>query len=211
LKYLFNPPSLIKFFFKDFYWQTSNGKILLTFDDGPTETATPKILQILKKNNIKAAFFCVGENVIKYPDLVRQMINEGHLIGNHTMKHKLLGKIIPAEALQEIKSFNILLKEKFNYDVNYLRPPHGRFNLRTNRLLKKLDIKCVMWNLLSHDYENNFETVKYGIDRFLSSSSIIVFHDSAKSESIIEDSIQYTINKAAGKKFHFGDPEECLK
>ena len=207
----YSPPLIVKKLFNDFIWQTSNNKILITFDDGPSAITTPKILDLLDRNNIRAAFFCVGNNICSDPELTKQIVKEGHLIANHTMQHKLLYKMNKDEALEEIRSFNELMKEKFNYDVKYFRPPHGRFNLRTNGILKKLDLKNVMWSLLSYDFENDFEKVKRGIDNYLRENSIVVFHDSIKSNSIIEESLNYTINIAAKKAFEFGEPEDCLR
>jgi peptidoglycan/xylan/chitin deacetylase (PgdA/CDA1 family) len=207
----YRPPIIVKKIFSDFIWETSNNKILLTFDDGPTESSTLKILEILNRNKIKAVFFCEGRNIKKYPDLTTQMISEGHVIANHSMTHKLITKISKDEASEEIQSFNNLMKEKFNYEVKYFRPPHGRFNLRTNGLLKNLNLKCVMWSLLSHDYENEIHKVKYGIDEYLKRKSIIVFHDNINSTSIIEESLIYTIESAARKGYEFGEIEDCLK
>ena len=207
----YSPPFIVKKLFNDFIWQTSNNKILITFDDGPSATTTPRILDFLAKNEIRAAFFCVGKNIRKDPELTKQVIKEGHLIANHTMEHKLINKMNISEAQEEIRSFNELMKEKFNYDIKYFRPPHGGFNLRTKGLLKTLDLKNVMWSLLSYDYENDFEKVKHGIDNHLRENSIVVFHDNIKSNSIIEESLNYTIKVAAKKAFDFGEPEDCLR
>jgi peptidoglycan/xylan/chitin deacetylase (PgdA/CDA1 family) len=201
----------VKKLFNDFIWQTSNNKILITFDDGPSATTTPKILDLLAKNEIRAAFFCLGKNIRSDPELTNQIIKEGHLIANHTMEHKLLNRMNNTEALEELRSFNKLMKEKFNYDIKYFRPPQGRFNLRTKGLLKNLDLKNVMWSLLSYDFENDFEKVKYGIDNYLRENSIVVFHDNIKSNSIIEESLNYTINFAENNAFEFGEPEDCLR
>ena len=197
--------------FGNFIWQTSNNKILLTFDDGPNETTTVKILSILSKNKIQAVFFCVGNNIKNYPELTKKILEEGHSIANHTMSHKLIIKINWEEAVDEIKSFNNLLKEKFNYDVKYFRPPHGRFNLKTNSMLNELNLKCVMWNLLTYDFENDIKRVHYAIDNYLRENSLIVFHDNAKCNSIIEDSLNNTIEHAAMRGYQFGEPEDCLK
>lgn len=207
----YRPPLLVTRIFSDFIWKTSNNKILITFDDGPTEDTTPKILKLLSREKIKAVFFCIGENVKKYPELAEKLIIEGHLIANHTMKHKVFTKITREESAEEINSFVDLLKENFNYNVKYFRPPHGRFNLNTNRFLKKQNLKCVMWSLLSHDYKNKFEKVKFGIDKYLKENSIIVFHDNSKSNSIIEESLNYIIKIAAEKGYQFGEPEKCLR
>jgi peptidoglycan/xylan/chitin deacetylase (PgdA/CDA1 family) len=211
LKYRYHPPIVIHKLFSNFLWKTTNDKILLTFDDGPTETATIKILNTLSANQIKALFFCVGNNIKNYPELAEKILGDGHTIANHTMNHKLLTRMKRNDSIQEIISFNDLMKEKFNYNVKYFRPPHGRFNLKTNGILKKLNMKCVMWNLLSYDYENNIVKVKYAIDNYLKGNSIIVFHDIIKCKDIIEELLNYTIEQVIKKGFKFGEPKDCLK
>ncbi len=138
-------------------------------------------------------------------------MEEGHIIANHTMNHKLLTRLNREESIEEIGAFNDMMKEKFNYDLKYFRPPYGRFNLKTNGILNELNLKCVMWNLLTYDFENNFEKVKYAIENYLNKNSIIVLHDSLKSSDIIEDSLNYTIDQISKKGFEFGEPEDCLK
>ena len=193
LRYKYYPPIIVQKLFNNFIWKTSNNKILLTFDDGPTEAATLKILSILRTNQIKAVFFCVGNNIINHPALAEKILNDGHTIANHTMNHRLLTQMNREESIREINSFNTLLKEKFNYNVIYFRPPYGRFNLKTNGILEELNMKCIMWNLLSYDYENDIEKVKYAIDNYLKENSIVVFHDSIKCSDIIEQALNYTI------------------
>jgi len=210
LSYIINPPIIIKKLFKDFYWNTTNDKILLTLDDAPTIEATELILTTLSKNKIKAVFFCVGNNVKNHDALVKEILNEGHLIANHTFNHKKLNKISKAEANVEIDSFNNIIKEKFDYDVKYFRPPHGKFTISTNGILKRKKMRCVMWSLLTQDYKNDFETVKFAVRNFLRKNSIIVLHDSIKSKQIIKDSINLIIDEAANKGFAFGEPEDCL-
>jgi peptidoglycan/xylan/chitin deacetylase (PgdA/CDA1 family) len=211
LKFKYSPPILVQKIFSDFIWKTSNNKILLTFDDGPTDSATPKILSLLKSNNIKALFFCVGNNITQNQELAKKLLEDGHTIANHTMNHKILTKLRREESIEEIQPFNDLMKEKFNYDVKYFRPPYGRFNFKTDSILKGLNLKCVMWNLLSYDFENKIDKVKYAIDNFLREDSIIVFHDNAKCEAIVEESLNYIIEKVGIRGFQFGEPEDCLK
>jgi peptidoglycan/xylan/chitin deacetylase (PgdA/CDA1 family) len=211
LKYYYTPPLIVKILNRNFHWNTRNNKILLTFDDGPTEATTLKILNILRTNNLKAVFFCVGNNIIKYPALMEKILADGHTIANHTMNHNLLTRMNREESIREISSFNNLLRENFQYNIKYFRPAHGRFNFKTNSILKELNMKCVMWNLLTYDYENNIEKVKYAIDNYLKENSIIVFHDNIKCDDIIEESLNYTIEQANKKGFKFGEPEDCLK
>ncbi|RPI72584.1 MAG: polysaccharide deacetylase family protein [Ignavibacteriales bacterium] len=211
MKYSNTPPVIITKLFKEFLWSTSNEKILLTFDDGPTAEATGIILKTLSVKNIKSVFFCVGNNVKNNPSLVREILSEGHLIGNHTFNHKRLTTITNGETKSEIDFFNSLLKDEFNYDVKYFRPPHGRFTISTQSMLSKKNMKCVMWSLLTEDYKNNFETVKFAVENYLKKNSIVVLHDSIKSKEIIKDSINFIIDEADKKRFSFGEPIECLK
>ena len=211
MKYYYTPPSIIKILFKNFYWSTSNNKILLTFDDGPTDSVTLKILTILRAYKIKSVFFCVGDNIINHPELAKKILEDGHTIANHTMNHKLLTQMNREESIKEIQIFNDLMKEKFNYDVKYFRPPHGRFNLKTNSILKELGLKCVMWNVLTYDFQNSIYKVKYGIDKYLRDNSIVVLHDNIKCSGIIEEELNYTIEQADKKGFKFGEPDDCLK
>lgn len=207
----FKPPLLIQKLFHDFIWSTANNKILLTFDDGPTIEATEKILKILSLNKIKAVFFCVGDNIVNQPLLAEKILSEGHTIANHTMKHKLLTDMKNEESIKELSAFNRLMKEKFNYDIKYFRPAHGKINLKTNGLMKELNMKCVMWNLLTYDFENNIEKVKFAIEKYLDRNSILVFHDNVKSASIIEKALNYTIDLAGKRNYEFGEPADCLK
>ena len=211
MRYKYHPPIVVQKLFSNFIWKTSNNKILLTFDDGPTEAATLKILNVLKANKLKAIFFCVGNNLRMHCALVQKMLDDGHTIANHTMNHKLLTKLNREESGKEISSFNDLMKEKFNYNVKYFRPPHGRFNLKSNSLMNDLNMKCVMWNLLTYDYENNIEKVKYSVDKYLKENTIIVFHNSIKCSDIIEEALSCTIEQAGKKGFKFGEPEDCLR
>ena len=211
MRYKYHPPNFVQKLFSNFIWKTSNNKILLTFDDGPTEEATLRILNILRTNHLKAVFLCVGNNIEKHPSLVQKILEDGHTIANHTMSHKLLTKLNREESIREISAFNDLMKEEFNYDVKYFRPPYGRFNLKTNGILKELNMKCIMWNLLTYDYENNIKKVKYAIDNYLKENSILVFHDSIKCSDIIDEALNYTIEQADKRGFKFGEPEDCLK
>lgn len=210
MKYLYNPPLVVKLF-KDFFWDTSNNKLLLTFDDGPTIEATQDILNVLSEKRIKALFFCVGNNIANNHSLTKEILDGGHLIGNHTFNHKVLTKISNIEVVKEVAAFNNLMEEKYDYEVKYFRPPHGRFTISTRSILKEKKLDCVMWSLLTQDYKNDFETVKFAVKNYLKKNSIIVLHDSVKSKEIIKDSINFIVDEATKKGYIFGEPEECLR
>ncbi len=210
MKYLYNPPILLKKVFNDFNWNTINQNILLTFDDGPNPETTEVILKKLNDEKIKALFFCVGNNVQKYPELVNQIKAEGHSFGNHTFDHKILNKISIEEKVQQIFSVNNLFQERFTIKLKYFRPPHGKFQLSTDRLLKKFGLKNVMWSLLTYDYKNDLSIVKFAVEKYLKQNSIIVLHDSNKSKEIINDSISFIADEVRKNNYQFGEANECL-
>ena len=211
MKFQYNPPFLIKKAFPSFQWESKQEKVLFSFDDGPIPETTLLILDILKKHGIKAAFFCVGENIERYPQLYEDLMSEGHLVCNHTFSHTPIRGLSREETVNQIKKFNNLIKEKSGEDVLYFRPPHGTFYLTTPKLLKQMNLKNVMWSLLTYDYKNDLNIVKYAVSKYLEKNSIIVLHDSQKSRDIIAASINYITEEILRKGFQIGAPEECLK
>lgn len=211
MKYLYNPPFLIKKVFKEYQWESTTDNVLLTFDDGPVPQVTEKILFELNKYNLKGIFFCVGDNIKKNPQLAVEIINEGHLIGNHTFHHKNLRNLTSEEMKNEILSFNYHLNEKLSYDVKYFRPPYGKIRFGLNKVLTEIKMKNIMWSLLTYDYKNDINLVKFAAGKYLRKNSIIVLHDSLKSQKIIIDAIKIIVDEVNKKDFKIGTPEICLK
>lgn len=211
MRYLYNPPLIMKKIFNDFIWETSNNKILLTFDDGPNPGTTELILNELNNQNLKAAFFCVGNNISLNRQLAKDILTNGHLMANHTYNHKVITKLSESDAKKEIEMFNGIAGDIPGFIPLYFRPPHGRFNLKTGNLIKESKLKNVMWSLLTYDYKNDPQIVKNAVKKYLRKNSIVVLHDSLKSKSIITDSIKIIVEEAYIKGFEFGEPEECLK
>lgn len=211
MKLKYNPPGIVKNIFKHFHWNTTNDKILLTFDDGPNPGTTEKILILLNQYNIKALFFCVGNNINKNNKLTKVILENGHTIGNHTFNHKVLNKLSYKDAKEEIEKTNSLLLNKFGDKIRFFRPPHGKFNFRVKKLISDSGLECVMWSLLTYDYQNDFKKVRFAIDNYLMKNSIIVLHDSNKNKNIIIDSINYIADSVYQKGFKFGETNECLR
>lgn len=204
------PPKIFHKLFPKTIWNSKIDEILFTFDDGPNPETTLKILNKLKEHNIKAIFFCVGENVEKYPELAKQIIHEGHLIGNHTISHQNINFFSPNTNLK-IAQCSEIIEKIVGVKPKYFRPPHGRIGLLTERLMKRNNLTNVMWSLLTYDYKNDFNIVIFAVDNYLNKNSVVVLHDSIKSESIIEKSIDYIIEKAKQNDYEIGDPSKCLK
>ena len=149
--------------------------VYLTFDDGPHPDITPWVLETLKSKGCKATFFCVGDNVRKHAETYRQVIDDGHQIGNHTMHH-IKGWSNSTEAYCQ----NISQAAEY-IDSKLFRPPYGRISKGQIKALKD-SYQIVMWNLLSCDFNPHLNVAKAldNLKRKTQSGSIIVFHDSIK-------------------------------
>ena len=209
MKFQYNPPVIVKKMFPSFRWESKVKKILLTFDDGPVPGLTELILRKLSDNNIKGLFFCVGSNIKKYPSLIEDIIKEGHCLGNHTYNHTNLTSP-DFNPIVEIDGINRYIYDKYGIEIKYFRPPHGRFNLYTNKILKERNMVNVMWSLLSYDFTGDLSKVKMSVSWCLQNNSIVVLHDNIKSGNIISDSIDYIVREAENKGLSFGEPVECL-
>lgn len=176
---LVKPPAILRhFLLRSLIWQIPDRKkeIFLTFDDGPVPEATPKILEILAKYRAKATFFCVGDNITKYPEVYQQIIDAGHTTGNHTNNH-LSGWNTNKEDYLE----NILACDK-KVNSKWFRPPYGRINVAHIAAIKQQGFKIVMWSVLTQDYDVSLtgEEVLENALKYTTDGSIVVFHDSIK-------------------------------
>ena len=210
MKYLYQPPRFVQNIFRSFAWHSTKEKILLTFDDGPNPATTEKILRVLIEENIQGLFFCVGNNVKRYPELAKILVNAGHTLGNHTFHHRVITKLTTAVFRSEILTTNQVIEETTGVKPKYFRPPYGRFNFNLSSRLSEFHLKSVMWTLLPYDYKNDAKVVKFAIKNYLARNSIVVLHDSDKSAAVICDTIKYLAEEVRIKNFQFGTPEECL-
>ena len=152
--------------------KTEEKTVCLTFDDGPDPEATPFLLSLLKRNNIKAMFFLSGNKAERYPDIVKQIIDEGHLVGNHGFSH-INGWFSSCDKYIA----NVEKAESFT-SSQWFRPPYGRLGLRQYCLLKK-KYKIVFWDIMPYDFDKNFSSVGVldVMKKKLRQGSIIVLHD----------------------------------
>jgi len=172
MRYLVKTPLLFKLFLPKLIWRKKSDSIFLTFDDGPTNLYTKKILAVLKEQDISATFFCVGENVKKRPSLYTEIIKQGHAVGNHTMRHLNGWKTSSKEYLLDIENASKHIKSTL------FRPPYGKINFRAMRSIrKKYDI--IMWDVVGGDFDANCstESVISNVLNNVKAGSIIVLHD----------------------------------
>ena len=149
--------------------------VYLTFDDGPIPESTPFILDILRRFGVRATFFVVGDNVRKYPDLFQQIIDEGHLVGNHTHNHISGFRHTVRDYMFNVEKANAYIRSHF------FRPPHGWMRLAQYAWLSRR-YKVVMWDVVTRDYSKWMtpDDIVNNVKRYVRNGSIITFHDSLK-------------------------------
>jgi peptidoglycan/xylan/chitin deacetylase (PgdA/CDA1 family) len=172
-------PGVLRLLFPEFVWRYNSGekKVYLTFDDGPIPESTLWTLDMLKERNVKATFFCVGDNVRKYPDLFRKIVEDGHAVGNHTHNH-LRGW--QEDSLKYIE--NVIMASEY-INSRLFRPPYGMIKRSQAKHLLQ-EYKVVMWDVLSGDYRKDISPQRCFEDVYkkVRPGSIILFHNHKKSE-----------------------------
>ncbi|WP_298116632.1 polysaccharide deacetylase family protein [Flavobacterium sp.] len=198
---------IIKKLFSNYVWEIPNNenKVYLTFDDGPTPDITEWTLNQLKEYNAKATFFCIGDNVRKYPEIFEKVVNEKHSIGNHTFNHLNGWKTSTSEY---IENANRCDKETQNSKLetrNLFRPPYGKIKPSQSKILRKLGYKIIMWDIISYDFDATIskEQCLENVLKNVKSGSIIVFHDSKKAFSNLEYTLPRTLKFLKEKGFIF--------
>ena len=126
--------------------------VYLTFDEGYEAGYTPKILDTLKENNVKATFFITAHYLNTETDLVKRMIDEGHIVGNHTVNHKSMPTLTEQQINSEIMDLHKAIYEKFNYEMKYMRPPMGEYSEISLNVTQSLGYKTVMWSFAYEDW-----------------------------------------------------------
>ena len=159
--------------------RTEGPFIAMTFDDGPHPVHTPRLLDILKRRNIKATFFVVGTNARRYPQLIRRMIAEGHEIGNHTVNHKYLSRISVEEARAEVLGCERAIVAACGVKPRILRPPGGHINDRVKVWLKKeFGYSTIMWAVDPEDWKRpGSDVVAHRIISETDPGEIVLAHD----------------------------------
>jgi peptidoglycan/xylan/chitin deacetylase (PgdA/CDA1 family) len=195
------PPFLFRALFPGACWRIDKARkqVCLTFDDGPIPEVTPWVLDVLDKYQIKACFFCVGDNVRKYPDIYQMIIDRGHQTGNHTYNH-LHGWTLPATVYHDNvdKAAELIAG-------NLFRPPHGHLPLRHFFRLRN-KYRVIMWDVVTRDYSKRMTAkgVLNVVKHYTRPGSIIVFHDSLKSWDKLKTALPASIEWLLAQGYSFG-------
>tara|TARA_B100000768_G_scaffold141105_1_gene132691 strand:+ start:486 stop:1097 length:612 start_codon:yes stop_codon:yes gene_type:complete len=194
-------PKFIQLLFPKLVWRKDSlsKEIWLTFDDGPYPEVTPFILSILKKENVKATFFLVGQQIEKFPELTERIIKNGHLIANHSYSHKNGWFTSKEKYLNDIESCQRLMQ-----DNKLFRPPYGKIT-KTQITSLKEKYKIILWDVLSYDFNQKIspKRVQENIIKNTTSGSIIVMHNNPVSFNNIQLVLEKSIKKLKAKGYNF--------
>ena len=178
--YLVHTPQYVQALFPGLTWkmQTDHKSIYLTFDDGPIPEVTPWVLETLAKYNAKATFFCVGDNVKKYPGIYEQVVEGGHTVGNHTLNH------LSGWSTENISYFHNIRHCARIVQSGLFRPPYGKLRPSQIQFLQR-HYQIIMWDVLSADFDKDItpEACFQNVIQNAEQGSIVVFHDSLKAET----------------------------
>lgn len=195
------PEFLRRLFPRDALFRISSPekRVYLTFDDGPIPEATPLILRILQEKNVKATFFMVGDNIRKYPQIARAVIEAGHSVGNHTMHHVKAFPLSAADYAGEVL-------DRHNAPGPLFRPPHGWIRLSQWKALKDKGFRLVLYDVITRDYSRrlNADDVVENVRKYSRPGSIIVFHDSLKSIGKLQTALPEAIDWLRAQGYSFG-------
>lgn len=206
-RFFVKTPGWLKLLYPHCLWDMDRkDKVLyLTFDDGPHPVITPFVLDLLNKYNAKATFFCIGENVEKFPEIFKRLLDEGHSAGNHTQHHINGWKTDEQKYLNDIDEADRYIRS------NLFRPPYGRISrsqikkLRAKSSSNNFPYSIVMWNILAGDWIQDLrpEVCYKKISRRIKQGDIIVFHDSEKAWDRMSYALPLLLKEFSEKGFRF--------
>lgn len=176
----------------------SKNQIAITFDDGPHPEFTPKALDLLKEHHAKATFFCIGKNVEEHPELLKRIISEGHLAGNHTYSHSnSFGFFGAQKVISELKKTNKIIKDLTGKEMKLYRPAFAVTNPSIEEAVRELKPYSIGWNVRSLDTTSRSEKqILKRIIKKLSKGDVVLLHDtSQKSINVLEQLLLFLEEK----------------
>ncbi len=189
-----------------------NKKIIyLTFDEGYENGYTSKILDVLRNNNVKAAFFITGPYLNEHQDLVRRMVEEGHTVGNHTIHHPSLPEKDDSQIEEEVLGLERAFSEKFGLKMKFLRPPKGEYSERSLNITSKLGYCNLFWSFAYDDWHRDkIRGPEYAYKKVISNlhnGGIILLHAVSKDNA---DALDMIIKGVRANGYEFGNVEDLV-
>ncbi|MCC8155267.1 MAG: polysaccharide deacetylase family protein [Tannerellaceae bacterium] len=194
------PPWIYRILFPGAIWRlpATEKCVYLTFDDGPIPEITPWVLDLLDTYRVKATFFCVGDNVRKYPEIFQMVLDRGHQVGNHTYNHIQGIRYWTRNYIENVKKATTYIPG------NLFRPPHGHMRLAQIIFLRK-KYRIIMWDVVTRDYSPHMtpKGVLNVIKNYTRNGSVIVFHDSIKAEKNMKEALPKAIEWLLEEGYQF--------
>ncbi|WP_010268302.1 N-acetylmuramoyl-L-alanine amidase [Paenibacillus senegalensis] len=188
-------------------------KVALTFDDGPNPTVTPKVLDILKENDVQATFFILGQQVNANIDLLRRIIEEGHAIGNHSWSHPKFDSLSVEEAMNEIEKTQSALENAIGYRPSLFRPPYGALDNDMLDQLQQMNLMAVNWTVDTMDWSGNSAAeIMELVREQIYPGGIILLHDSSRNNRFDNtlDALEILIPELKAEGYSFVTVPEML-
>lgn len=166
-------------------------QVALTFDDGPDSVYTPQILDVLSQNQVRGTFFLMGNRAKLFPDVVKRIVQEGHVVGNHTMTHPDILKLTTEKTRENISQAEDTLTPLIGYRTALFRSPYGSLDAERIKEIEKLGYKIIAWNVDSLDWKSlTAEQVKYNILENAKAGSIILQHSAGGKGENLSGSVE---------------------
>lgn len=204
-------PAILKKYGGVYIGDTSKSEVYLTFDEGYENGYTPKILDVLRENKVKAVFFITGPYLSEHQDLVRRMLEEGHIVGNHSIHHPSLPTVDDKTLEEEILGLDRAFFEKFGKHMQFLRPPKGEYSERTLAITQKAGYTNLFWSFAYDDwYKDKIRGPQYACDKVMNNlhnGEVILLHAVSKDNA---EALDMIIKGARNKGFEFGDPMQLI-
>ena len=184
-------------------------RVVLTFDDGPDPAATPILLEVLRRHQIKAAFFPIGTKTRDYPEMIKQIDQEGHILGNHSFRHVWWTNFLISWALdREIRMAQEAIEAAISKVPAYFRPPIGLTNPHLRSALKKHGLSVVGWDVRPFDTTASAEKVIRRVLKKIRNGSIIALHDTGRSPADLARLTDELVTRIKEREYTFGELEE---
>jgi peptidoglycan-N-acetylglucosamine deacetylase len=184
-------------------------QLALTYDDGPNDPHTFHLLEVLARHNVHATFFLIGRYVQQRPDMVRELVRAGHVIGNHTFTHPLLTMKSSADVRKELTDCRAAIQNAVGDHSNLFRPPFGGRRPAVLGIARELGLKPIMWNVTGYDWNAPpAQVIEHKVEKQIRGGDVILLHDGGhrqmgadRSQTVIATDHLITLYKAEGYDF----------